>query len=135
MNLKKNELIKYDNSKRKPLDNKELVSKENIHIKTEIISKYVYFSLKTTIILLIIAHISCESYIILKINKKGIYNVLYKEEYFNAEGHSCESISMHTPDLITINDILLESPYNGEVELTKEENTIKLYYPETKKKF
>ena len=59
------------NASSKSLYNKDFLKKD-IHLKTKTIPKYFYLVLITYIILLLINSISCESYIILKINIKAV---------------------------------------------------------------
>ena len=85
------------------------------------------------IILLNIKGIVCESYIVVKINKPGEYNIIFNEgvEY---ENNHCNGIIMHIPISVKINEIPIDS-FTGKYEFTRDENTIKLFYEESKNNF
>ena len=84
-------------------------------------------------ILLNINEISCESYIIVKINKSGRNKILYNGGVEDNK-HDCYNVSMHMPNSMTINGNQIVSPV-GEYEFTQDENTIKLYYDDSKKDY
>ena len=124
------------NSKPKSLCNKDFNSKKDSHIKIKTIPKYFHLIFITYIILLLINSISCESYIILKINKKGSFKILYDGNNEDNSIHKCkDNNNKHIPDSMTVNNISVSPPHLGIYELTEDENTIKLYYPEDKNSF
>ena len=77
--------------------------------------------------------ILCESYIIVKINKSGNYNILFNEGVED-ENNYCNGIIMHNPTSVIINEIPIVS-FTGKYEFTRDENTIKLFYEESKNNF
>ena len=81
-------------------------------------------------ILLNINEISCESYIVVKINKSGRNKILYNGGVEDNK-HNCYNVSMHMPNSMTINGNQIVPPV-GEYEFTRDENTIKLYYDDSK---
>ena len=122
-------------TKSKSLCNKDFVSKKDSHIKIKTIPKYFHLIFITYIILLLINSISCESYIILKINKKGNFKILYDGNNEDNSIHKCKGNNKHIPDSVTVNNISVSPPQSGIYEFTEDENTIKLYYPEDKNSF
>ena len=81
-------------------------------------------------ILLNINGILCESYIIVKINKLGTYNIIF-DGRVKDENYFCNGVKMHAPNSVIINEVLIDS-FTGKYEFTREENTIKLYYDDLK---
>ena len=69
------------------------------------------------IILLNLNGILCESYIIVKINKSGKYNILFSGGIEQTD-HFCYGVSMHIPKSMTINGNLIDPPV-GEYEFNQ----------------
>ena len=123
-------------TKSKSLCNKDFVSKKDSHIKIKTIPKYFHLIFITYIILLLINSISCESYIILKINKKGSFKILYDGNNEDNSIHKCKgNNNKHIPDSMTVNNISVSPPQSGIYKFIEDENTIKLYYREDKNSF
>ena len=77
--------------------------------------------------------ILCESYIIVKINKSGHFNFLFKGN-INDESLPCYTVQKHTPNSIYIND----DPINNDIDeydFVRPVNTIKLVYSDEKESF
>ena len=94
--------------------------------------KYFFLIYKIFFILLNIDKILCESYIIVKINKSGRQNILFKGG-IDDEGVSdmqCR-ISMHNPISMTINGENIATPV-AEYEFTQQNNTIKIFFADNK---
>ena len=77
--------------------------------------------------------IICESYIILKINKSGNYNILFNGNV-KPTNKFCYGVSMHIPTSMTINEKIINPPIN-QYQFTEQQNTIKLVYPDSKEKY
>ena len=89
-----------------------------------------------SIILLNIKGILCESYVIVKINKVGKYNFLFKglEKFERNDENPCYGVSMQEPYKIIINEKSFDYPF-GEYDFQSDKNTIELYYEDSKKNF
>ena len=68
--------------------------------------------------------ILCESYITVKINKSGRYNIIFTGS--QDENNLCKNAPIHTPTSMTINGN--QTNFVGEYEFTEQENTIKLFF-------
>ena len=105
--------------------------KRNIIIN---LKRFKIFLLLYTInfILLNISEILCLSYIILKINKSGRHNILFKGDANDKP--FCNRVPMHIPISMEINGNITDPPV-ADYEFTSQENTIKLVYEDTKTSF
>ena len=83
--------------------------------------------------LLNINGISCQSHIIVKINKAGRYKILYNEGVDDMY-HWCDTVPNHTPTRMTINGDEVDTSLR-EYDFTQQENSIKLYYKDSKDDF
>ena len=110
--------FKHQESKTKSFFNK-------IKIKNFILFYIIAFILSN------INGILCESYIIVKINKSGHFNFLFKGG-INDENLPCYGVSKHTPNLIYINDALINDNSIDEYDFVQPVNTMKLVYDDTK---
>ena len=95
--------------------------------------KNIFLIYVTIIILLYRNEILCESYITLKINKKGKYKILFNEG-IELTNHYCSGVQMHSPTLMTINENIINPP-TDEYQFAEQNNSIKLVYPDSKEKY
>ena len=93
------------------------------------------FFLIYTIILFLLSlnGILCESHIMVKINKVGRYKLLYNGGVEDSS-HVCYTVPNYTPKRITINGNEIDT-FTREYNFTQLENTIKLYYEDSKDDF
>ena len=105
--------------------------KKNTFLKKEMVSQIFRFFNIIIIILLKLELTFSESYITLKINKAGLYNILYKGDF--PDNKDCPDASMHNPSLTKINDKNVS--HSGDYNFTEETNIIKLYFNERKNNY
>ena len=111
------------------------IAKTNIFfLLNELFLKNILFMVFISILLSNLNVILCDSYITLKINKSGIHSFLFKGGVQDPN-LECYNIDMHTPTSININDNNINIDNSGEYDFTREENIIKLYYPEDKENY
>ena len=147
---KKNEILGFTKkNKEKKID---VYNKINNN-KIVNISKFKYYERKKNIfniivekflmicllnfILLNINGILCESYIIVKINKKGKFNFLFNglDGTYNDDYEPCKGVSMHIPNSVNINGDDLIDLSDGQYDFIRDKNTIKLVYDDAMENF
>ena len=98
--------------------------------------KNFFFIFEISFILLNLKGILCESYIIVKINKIGKHNFLFTglENYEGDNEYPCHGVPMQKPESIKINNVPFDYPF-GEYNFEEEENTIELFYKDSKDNF
>jgi hypothetical protein len=128
-NMKLNNIYNRYNSFINKNSKKDNQKKKNIVL----FKKERLFILMIVLFLLNINGISCQSHIIVKINKAGIYKILYNGGVEDT-GHWCYTVPNHTPIRMTINGDEVDTSLR-EYDFTQQENTIKLYYEDSKDDF
>ena len=126
---KKSEFIKQNKETKINFKNKRPISFFKFVTFFSNLEKFflIYF---INFILLNLKGILCESYIIVKINKSGHYNFLFKGGISDPKVF-CNGVSKHTPNSICINN----DPINKDIDeydFVQPVNTIKLYFDDTK---
>ena len=128
-NMKLNNIYNRYNSFINKNSKKDNQKKKNIVL----FKKERLFILMIVLFLLNINGISCQSHIIVKINKAGRYKILYNGGVEDT-GHWCYTVPNHTPIWMTINGDEVDTSLR-EYDFTQQENTIKLYYEDSKDDF
>ena len=128
-NMKLNNIYNRYNSFINKNSKKDNQKKKNIVL----FKKERLFILMIVLFLLNINGISCQSHIIVKINKAGRYKILYNGGVEDT-GHWCYTVPNHTPIRMTINGDEVDTSLR-EYDFTQQENTIKLYYEDSKDDF
>ena len=128
-NMKLNNIYNRYNSFINKNSKKDNQKKKNIVL----FKKERLFILMIVLFLLNINGISCQSHIIVKINKAGRYKILYNGGVEDT-GHWCYTVPNHTPIWMTINGDEVDTSLR-EYDFTQQENTIKLYYEDSKYDF
>ena len=128
-NMKLNNIYNRYNSFINKNSKKDNQKKKNIVL----FKKERLFILMIVLFLLNINGISCQSHIIVKINKAGRYKILYNGGVEDI-GHWCYTVPNHTPIRMTINGDEVDTSLR-EYDFTQQENTIKLYYEDSKDDF
>jgi len=143
---KKNQCTISTNHNKKTIifSNKKLNNKKSAHsskfsnyvryINILFINVKKFFLINTIILFFLsIYGILCESYIIVNIKKAGRYKILYNGGVEDTN-HWRYEVPNHTPKRITINENEIDTS-TREYDFTQQENTIKLYYEDTKDDF
>ena len=128
-NMKLNNIYNRYNSFINKNSKKDNQKKKNIVL----FKKERLFILMIVLFLLNINGISCQSHIIVKFNKAGRYKILYNGGVEDT-GHWCYTVPNHTPIRMTINGDEVDTSLR-EYDFTQQENTIKLYYEDSKDDF
>jgi len=95
--------------------------------------KNIIFLYTVYLIILNINTISCDSFIIVKINKTGNLNILHHQGIID-NNNLCSGISTHNPNSMTINGQEIAPPFY-QYNFTSQTNTIRLYYNELKSSY
>ena len=128
------EIMAFTNGKK---NNKKLTySTKFLNYKRyKLFKRFERFVLIYTILLFLLSlnGVLCQSHIILKINKVGRFKILYNGGVEDSS-HACYTVPNHTPTRMTINENEIDTS-NREYNFTQQENTIKIYYEDSKDDF
>ena len=130
------EIMAFTNGKK---NNKKITysSKFLNYKRYKLFKRFERFVLIYTILLFLLSlnGVLCQSHIILKINKVGRFKILYNGGVEDSS-HACYTVPNHTPTRMTINENENEiDTSTREYDFTQQENTIKIYYEDSKDDF